>query len=143
MKMSCVSILMVDDDEEDCMLLSDAFDELGYGSCIHYEENGEEAIRYLDQCLAENSLPSMIVLDLNMPKLNGKQTLRHIKGVEALQNIPVIIFSTSLNPREKEECLALGAHSYVIKPASYKDSIETANSFYALCNVIGVNGNKK
>lgn len=137
MKTNNVTILMVDDDEEDCMLLSDAFEELGYGSCMHYEENGEEAIRYLEQCLAENTLPGMIVLDLNMPKLNGKQTLQHIKSVDALKAIPVIIYSTSLNPREKEECLAMGAHSYVIKPGSYKDSIETANSFYTLCNNIG------
>lgn len=143
MNMRNVSILMVDDDEEDCMLLSDAFHELGYGACIHYEENGEEAIRYLDKCIAENSLPCMIVLDLNMPRLNGKQTLRHIKGVEALRRIPVVIFSTSLNPREKEECLDLGAHSYVIKPGSYKDSLDTASSFYTLCSAVSVIAGKQ
>ena len=137
MKTNRISILMVDDDEEDCMLLSDAFEELGYGSCMHYEENGEEAIRYLEQCLAGNTLPGMIVLDLNMPKLNGKQTLQHIKNVDALKAIPVIIYSTSLNPKEKEDCLAMGAHSYVIKPSSYKESVETASSFYTLCSRIG------
>lgn len=138
-----VPILMVDDDEEDWMLLSDAFEELGYRSCLHYEENGEAAVRYLERCLSENNLPKVIILDLNMPRLNGKQTLRHIKGEEALKDIPVVIYSTSLNPREKEECMTLGAHAYVIKPASYKDSIETANSFFMLCNDIGLPGNNE
>ena len=100
-------------------------------------------MRYLERCLSENNLPKVIILDLNMPRLNGKQTLRHIKGEEALKDIPVVIYSTSLNPREKEECMTLGAHAYVIKPASYKDSIETANSFFMLCNDIGLPGNNE
>ena len=137
MKENSVSILMVDDDEEDWVLLSDAFDELGYRSCLHYEGNGEAAVRYLQRCLNEDNLPKVIILDLNMPRLNGKQTLKHIKGEEALKDIPVIIYSTSLNPREKEECMALGAYAYVIKPVTYKDSLETANGFYTLCCGIG------
>ena len=141
MKANSISILMVDDDEEDWMLLSDAFEELGYRSCLHYEENGEAAVRYLQRCLEEDSLPKAVILDLNMPRLNGKQTLKHIKSNAALKDIPVIIYSTSLNPREKEECMALGAHAYIIKPSSYKESIKTARDFYTLCSGIGTGSN--
>lgn len=126
-------ILMVDDDEEDRLLLKDVFDEMGYGHCIHFEENGEEAIAYLQGCSNGAGLPKLIILDLNMPRLNGRQTLQYIKSQPRLKDIAVIIYSTSLNPLERDECLALGAHSYVVKPATYKDSVEIARRFYAFC----------
>lgn len=128
------SILMVDDDEEDRLLLKDVFDELGLGRTIHFEENGEEAIRYLKGRLEGGDLPCLIILDLNMPRLNGRQTLEYIKSQPRLKNITVIIYSTSLNPLERDECLALGAHSYVVKPATYNESVRIARSFYAFCS---------
>lgn len=134
MKSKDIDILMVDDDEEDRLLLKDTFVELGYGDCVQYEENGEKAIAYLQQCLAqERQLPCLMILDLNMPKLNGRQLLRQVKNEPSLQHIAVVIYSTSLNPIERDECLSLGANSYVVKPISYKDSIEIASRFYALC----------
>lgn len=125
---------MVDDDAEDRLLLKDVFDELGYGHCIHFEENGEEAIRYLQGCTEGCSLPRLIILDLNMPRLNGRQTLEYIKREPRYRDITVIIFSTSLNPVERDECLALGAHSYIVKPATYSESVKIANTFYAFCS---------
>jgi two-component system response regulator len=124
---------MVDDDEEDRMLLKDTFDDLGYGQSIHFEENGERAIQYLNECMADQCLPCLVILDLNMPRLNGRQTLKYIKNEPALHNISVIIYSTSLNPVERDECLALGAHSYEIKPISHKDSLRIAEKFYSMC----------
>ena len=133
MKKKGMAILMVDDDAEDRLLLQDIFDELGYSHCIHFEENGEEAIRYLRGCADKGSLPHLIILDLNMPRLNGRQTLQFIKGHPQLSDITVIIYSTSLNPLERDECLALGAHSYVVKPATYNESVRIANTFYSFC----------
>jgi len=131
-------ILIVDDDAEDQMLIKDAFDELHYGEGIHFEDNGETAIKYLQGCLDHNCVPQLIILDLNMPKLNGRQTLKWIKNQEGLKHVTVVIFSTSLNPIEKEECLALGAHSYVIKPISYRESIAIAESFLSLTALLSV-----
>ena len=74
----------------------------------------------------------MVVLDLNMPRMNGTQTLRHIKKDDRFKNIPVVIYSTSLNNIERDECLSLGAHSYVIKPVTYRDTVATAQKFYDL-----------
>lgn len=134
MKRKSPPILMVDDDEEDRLLLKDVFDELGYGHLIHFEENGEEAIRYLQECVEGKNLPCLVILDLNMPKLNGHQTLEYIKSQPQLKDITVIIYSTSLNPLERDECLALGAHSYVVKPATYNESVRIAREFYAFCS---------
>ncbi|WP_121353648.1 response regulator [Flavisolibacter nicotianae] len=134
MKSKDIDILMVDDDEEDRLLLKDTFEELGYGDCVQYEENGERALAYLQQCTKEGAtLPCLMILDLNMPKLNGRQTLKLLKAEPSLQHIAVVIYSTSLNPVERDECLALGAHSYVVKPISYKESVDIANKFFALC----------
>ena len=129
-------ILVVDDDAEDRLLLKDAFDELHYGETIHFEENGEKAVNYLQRCMQEHCIPQLVILDLNMPKLNGRETLSWIKSQPQLLNITVIIYSTSLNPIEKQECLSLGAHAYVVKPVSYKDSIAIAENFISLTSVI-------
>jgi len=134
MKENTKAILLVDDDEEDRMLLQDAFDDLGYGSILKQAQNGEEALVYL-KGLPTEALPSLIVLDLNMPRLNGRQTLQHLKSDPRLDKITVVIFSTSHNPKEQRECLLLGAHSYIIKPVSFKESIEIASSFYDMCNL--------
>jgi len=124
--------LVVDDDEEDRMLLRDAFAELGHQRLIRFAEDGERALHYLTDCIVEDCLPQLLILDLNMPRLNGRQTLAAIKKDSRLKDITVVIYSTSLNPSEKAECLALGAYDYVIKPVSYKDSMAIARRFYEL-----------
>lgn len=124
-------ILVVDDDDEDRMLIQEMFSEIGAPDITHYEKSGETALSYLEQ-LSENKLPSVIVLDLNMPKLNGTQVLKLLKTNERFKDITVIIYSTSINHIEKEQMLKLGAHSYVIKPNSYDECLEKAKYFYSL-----------
>ena len=125
-------ILLVDDDLDDREIISDAFKMIEADHLLHFESNGENAIQYVQSQFETGDLPSLIVLDLNMPKLNGTQTLKILKSDPRFENIPVIIFSTSLNDFEKKECLNLGAHSYVIKPVYYKESVETARTFYEI-----------
>lgn len=126
-------ILMVDDDSEDRMIMQDLFKEIGAISLLHYEENGEEALTYLENCYQQQqTLPNLIVLDLNMPRLNGTQVLKKIKQDERFQDISVIIFSTSLNPLEKNESLKSGALSYIIKPMTYDECRDTAKYFINL-----------
>jgi len=121
-------ILMVDDDAEDRMLMQEMFAEIGAPDVAHYEESGEKALSYLEN-LSADELPAIIVLDLNMPKLNGTQVLKLIKKNEKLKDITVIIFSTSVNHLEREQTLKLGAHSYIIKPSSYEGCLEKARYF--------------
>ena len=130
-------ILLVDDDAEDREIIRDALGDLGYHSVLHFEENGEKALSFLETAYSNGTFPSMVILDLNMPRMNGTQTLRRLKNDPRFSNIPVIIYSTSLNNIERDECLALGAHSYVIKPVSYRDTVETAKRFYDMSKAMG------
>lgn len=121
-------ILLADDDREDWDILSEVFKELDAENAIHFSENGREMVSTLEN-IKEKDFPALIVLDLNMPVLNGTETLKLLKTNERFRHIPVIIYSTSINPLEKEKCLQLGADSYITKPLSYKESIEIAKLF--------------
>jgi len=126
-------ILLVDDDPEDRMIVQDGLQELGAGDVLEFAENGELALALLNKNFENNTIPCLIVLDLNMPRMSGTQILNALKEDIRFKDIPVIIYSTSINPLEKERCLELGAHSYIIKPVSFKESIETAHLFMEFC----------
>lgn len=127
--MSVTKILFVDDDAEDQFIMLNAFKHLGFSDAIHFESNGERALQYLNESYAIDDLPYLIILDLNMPRLNGTQVLALLKADTRLQHIPVIIYSTSLNKIEKEQCLQLGARDYIIKALTYNECLQRANEF--------------
>lgn len=114
-------ILVVDDDQEDHAILLEYFKDCGNAKDVMFFRNGQEAIHYLEHLGQDASLPKLIVLDLNMPVLNGTQTLLQIKGELRLRHIPVIIFSTSENENEKKKCLSFGAHDYLVKPSTVSE----------------------
>jgi len=134
--MSQRRILLVDDDPEDRMIVHDGLQELGVGNVLEFAENGELAFDLLNKKFEDGLLPCLIVLDLNMPKMSGTEILMSLKDDARFKDIPVIIYSTSINPLEKERCLELGAHSYIIKPVSFRESIDTAHLFMAFCQDI-------
>ncbi len=121
-------ILMVDDDPEELILIEEAL--LEAGQKMHYEENGVDALKYLNNC---PQLPCLIVLDLNMPKLNGTETLKQLKSNDKYKHITVVIYSTSINNTERDNCINHGAHSYLVKPISYAETLSTAAYLSALC----------
>src|ERR1700744_6326241 len=87
---TAVKILLADDDPEDRMIMADTFKEINLSHIIHFVENGESILTYLDSIYTTYPLPSLIVLDLNMPRMNGTQTLKHLKSNERYKGIPVI-----------------------------------------------------
>lgn len=123
-------ILLADDDQEDRLIISDSFKDIGHPDCVVFVENGEEVMHYLGKLTDQTRLPALIVLDLNMPKMNGTETLRALKKHDAYSDIQVIIFSTSVNEKEKKECMELGALDYITKPVKYKESIDIATQFF-------------
>lgn len=127
--MSTPQILVVEDDMEDRYFISQTFTELGFQDDVAFVDDGLMLIDYLATGAAT---PKLIVLDLNIPRLNGTEVLKTLKQHDSYRDIPVVIFSTSVNPIEKEACLALGAHEYVTKPIRYSDYITTCSRFYAL-----------
>jgi CheY-like chemotaxis protein len=132
--MAMAKILLVDDDPEDRSIIIDALAHLNAENSISCADNGEGALKLLLEYAALDIYPCLIVLDLNMPRMNGTETLKEVKKDARFRNIAVVIYSTSINPLEKEACMSLGARLYVTKPDSYKESIDTARLFLDLCS---------
>jgi CheY-like chemotaxis protein len=107
-------ILYADDDSDDRFFLHESVRSNGLNADIVYVTNGQEAISYIEH--APEALPALVILDLNMPKMNGKETLAYLKTHPKYQRIPVIILSTSESKTEIDDCAAQGALSYFVKP---------------------------
>ena len=127
-------ILIVDDDREDHSILHEYFQNAGIDDQVLYVENGLRAIEFLQNISDDQLLPNLIVLDLNMPILNGSQTLLRIKQLPRFRHIPVIIFSTSENEAEKRRCLNYGAIEYMVKPMTYAEGQTMVEKFIAFIN---------
>lgn len=124
---SVATIFYVDDDSDDIFFLKETLVLNGRKEEFVSAANGEEAIEYLKNH-ALQKLPDLIVLDLNMPRIDGRQTLKYIKEQENLQNIPVIVLSTSESNLDKEMCRKLGAVSYLQKPSYFEGYKEILNN---------------
>ena len=118
-------ILIAEDDADDRYLLQTAFSEIGYPEQIDFVENGVELINYLHEIYSTDSniemkaLPGFILLDLNMPKKDGREVLKEIKQHPVFKKIPVIVFTTTKNEIEIKRCYELGANSYIQKPVDF------------------------
>ena len=112
------TIMIVDDDSDDRDFFCDAVTELDSPAECLTAINGEDALKILRNEVKH--LPAFIFLDLNMPKMDGRMCLAELKKDEQLKNIPVIIFSTSSNPKDIEEMNNLGAAYFLTKPSDFK-----------------------
>jgi two-component system response regulator len=112
-------ILYADDDNDDRAWVHDACKVLQSKLNFHFVGNGREVLEYLRQ--HSNALPSLIVLDLNMPEMDGRQTLQQLKASPDHKEIPVAIVTTSANKIDIEVCQRLGAALYLIKPDTHKE----------------------
>ena len=116
-------ILVAEDDVDDRFLLQSAFNESGDQEVLEFVENGMEVMDYLNAIAEkgdETAFPELIILDLNMPKKNGKEVLAEIKQNDAFKKIPVIIYTTTKNEIEVKKCYELGANTYIVKPITFE-----------------------
>lgn len=124
-------ILIAEDDADDRFLLQTAFEENGFTDTLEFVENGIELIEYLNRILLKKTLdvqfPGFILLDLNMPRKDGREVLKEIKQHPELKRIPVIIFTTTKNENEIRRCYELGANTYVVKPVSFDALVRVIN----------------
>ncbi|GAB2776216.1 response regulator [Rhabdobacter roseus] len=126
------SILMADDDADDRFLVQAAFEDNNIPYNVLFFEDGEQLLTHLKNKMNEVA-PSFILLDLNMPKRDGRDVLKVLKADSRLRSIPIIIFSTSKAPDDVDSSYRLGANSYVVKPTSYehlKDVILKISDFW-------------
>jgi CheY-like chemotaxis protein len=134
------TLLVVEDSDEDFEALMRAIREVSSTLLsIHRCNNGDDAIDLLTRqgqyCNADNvfSRPDLIILDLNLPGTDGREVLNEIKRSETFKTIPVVILSTSSNPKDIQDCYESGCNSYMIKPmrsGELKESVKTMLNYW-------------
>ncbi len=139
MKLSkSLEILIADDDAEDRMLIMDALKESRLTNGVQSVENGEELIQYLQNKgkftdKKKYPLPGIILLDLNMPKKDGREALKEIRADKTLKNIPIVILTTSKAEEDILKTYDLGANSFITKPVTFSSMVEvmkTLNKYW-------------
>lgn len=112
-------ITLADDDEDDRLFFTDAFEELKINTVVNTVNNGKELLDFLNN--PETTLPNIIFLDLNMPILNGIDCLKEIKQNDKFRDIAIAIYSTSSSDQDIENTFVLGANIYIKKPSNFND----------------------
>ena len=122
-------ILIAEDDEDDYLLTMEALKEAGVDTQIKWVKDGEELMNYLQPLgsakkKSKSDFPSLILLDLNMPRKDGREVLEEIKGNDTLRKIPVIVLTTSKAETDINHAYDLGVNSYIQKPVRFNDFVE-------------------
>ena len=116
------SILLVEDDQVDALTVKRILKEIKVGNRLDIVKDGEEALAFLRD--PENGRPGIIVLDLNMPRMNGIEFLKIAKKDDNLKMIPVVVLTTSKGDQDKIDSFNLGVAGYMIKPVDYQKFVE-------------------
>jgi CheY-like chemotaxis protein len=128
-----ITILVCDDDEDDRMLTRQALEDAHISNRLRFVEGGEQLLDYLYQrgpFAGETGLaprPGLILLDLNMPKLDGREALKTIKEDHSLRDIPVVVLSTSRLDEDVAKSYKLGVNSFITKPVTFSGLVEAMN----------------
>ncbi len=143
-------LLMVDDDQDDCLLVRDAVEESR--SCgepridLRFLHDGVELLEYLKDSEtgppARSPRPDLILLDLNMPRMDGGEALAEIKSSIGFRSIPVVVFTTSGGTATVQQCYNYGANSFIQKPAGFRSLAGIIRSLldYWVCTTQAANG---
>jgi len=126
-------ILMAEDDMDDQLLVQEAFDEVYLKNPLRFVNDGEQLMDYLKRrgeyaSLEKEALPGLILLDLNMPRKDGREALKEIKSDPVLRKIPVVVLTTSKADEDVIRSYDLGASSYIVKPVTLKNLMNVARS---------------
>ncbi len=124
-------VLCVDDDPDDRELIRSAIFNIDPEYIVAFSTNGREAMKFLLDSI-ETELPCLIILDINMPIMDGKQTILEIKKTPELSQIPIVVFSTSNHPSDERFCKQMGVEM-VTKPANLKQISQEAQKLLHYC----------
>jgi two-component system, response regulator len=122
-------ILMADDDSDDRMLMKEALEENNISHALHFVEDGAELLDYLHKrgkFIFQDIRPDLIILDLNMPKIDGREALGYIKANIDLKRIPVIVLTTSKAEEDIAKAYDLGVNSFICKPVRFDELVVVA-----------------
>jgi len=126
-------VLMADDDEDDCLLAKKAWEKAKVGNPLRFVHDGQELLDYLRHKRkysdpASAPRPAVILLDLNMPRMDGRTALKHIKEDKELRSIPVIVMTTSKAEEDVVRTYDLGVNSFVTKPLTFDQLVQNINT---------------
>ncbi|EAP86665.1 response regulator [Croceibacter atlanticus] len=127
-----LSILFIEDDIVETMKMNRTINKLEVPYKIQEAKNGEQALDILNK---GGELPDLILLDLNMPKINGLEFLRILKDDERLKYIPTIVLTTSNNRKDVLECYRIGIAGYILKPLKYEDYVSKIHKVLAYWSI--------
>jgi CheY-like chemotaxis protein len=122
-------ILYAEDDFDDFESIKEALEQLSDHQLLLHVKNGQEAVSFVENATV---LPSLIVLDLNMPVMNGKEVLQWLKGKDEYKSIPLMIFTTSSREEDVKLCQKHGC-TFFRKPTLYRDLLHVAQAMINLC----------
>lgn len=124
-----ITILWAEDDQDDCLLAKDACEQCNLPHTLFFVENGEELVDYLlnrgkyeDKSLYPR--PGLVLLDLNMPRKDGREALKEIKAHSELKRIPIVVMTTSSSEEDITRAYELGASAYITKPVTFESFVE-------------------
>ena len=127
-----LTVLLIEDDQIEVMKFNRTISKLDQKHKVIEAKNGEEALEILSK---KDRRPDIILLDLNMPKMNGIEFLTILKNDDELKYIPTIILSTSSNHKDLLECYKIGIAGYMIKPLKYEDYMKKVNKVLSYWSV--------
>lgn len=123
-----ITVLMADDDPDDCRLTVDAFRAAQLDNPLQFVEDGAALLDYLKRrdryADVAGALPGLILLDLNMPRIDGREALAEIKSDTALRHIPIVVLTTSSAERDIEGAYRAGCNSYIQKPDTFTGLVD-------------------
>ena len=128
-----IVILVADDDDDDCLMIRDAFRESRLANDLRFVHDGEELLDYLHRRgeyadPADAPCPGLILLDLNMPRKDGREALAEIKVSPGLRQIPVVVLTTSQAEEDICRSYDLGVNSYITKPVTFESLVDVARA---------------
>ena len=123
-------ILLVDDNAGDVDLTQEAFRECNVHAHFYIAGDGHEALQFLmrEGVFVEAPKPDLIILDLNLPRLSGRDVLRRIKNTPELRRIPIVVLSTSSSIQDIHACYELMANTYIVKPTQWEDLLRVVRT---------------
>lgn len=138
-------VLMAEDDEHDIIATKRAWKANRMANPLHIVNNGEECLDYLERRGAyadplSSPRPGILLLDLNMPRMDGLETLQHIRNSGQFHSLPVVILTTSKAEEDRVRSYELGANAYIVKPIgfdNFSEAIRTINLFWKLVELPG------
>lgn len=134
-----ITLVMIEDDEGHATLIQKNLSRAGIGNQMVHLQNGAEAIEYF---FGKNSVnthdKTLVLLDLNLPEIDGYEVLRRLKTADHTHNIPIIVLTTTDNPKEIDRCYELGCNVYITKPVEYNhfaDAIQKLGLMLAVVKI--------